>query len=66
MKPPFFPGTAPEIWLRTPRTAHTPAEYACAVEIHNPLPPIKPIFRAVAVVAALAILIPLALHLALR
>lgn len=31
-RPPFYPGTAPMQWLRTPRTGHTPAEYACAVE----------------------------------
>lgn len=29
-RPPFYAGTAPSAWLRTPRTSESPARYAYA------------------------------------
>jgi hypothetical protein len=51
---------------RTHAAPWDPVRYSCALEVHRPLPPIKPIFVGIATVAAIAVLVPLALHIVLR
>ena len=64
-RPPFYAGTAPERWLRSPRDAFTPAEYACAVERFGGKPA-RPIIKAVFAFAALAIIVPLLVAVVVR
>jgi len=62
-RPPFYAGTAPSQWLRTPRTGHNPAELACAIERY-----VRPNRIAVAlwIVGVVVFGAPLVLHLIAR